>query len=55
MFMKLAPNRCEPSIEFFVKMDVRPGEGWLLGSKVGSMGWCGVNAKKGAVGGSGEM
>ena len=51
MFMKhYAPNRCEPSIEVIVKMGVRPGGGWLVGSKVRGRGCCGVNAKKGGLG-----
>ena len=41
-------------------MFMKPGEGGLVGSKVGGMGWCGVYAKKREVrvrlgmGGSGE-
>ena len=49
-----AHNRCEPSIEVIVKMVVRPAEGGLVGSKVWSKGWCGVNAKRGRLGGQGR-
>ena len=35
-------------------MFMKPGEGGLVGSKVGGMGWCGVYAKKGGQGPVGD-
>ena len=41
VYETLCPNRCEPSIEFIVKMGVRPGEGGWLVARLGVGGGVG--------------